>query len=45
MYNNGKTVPGKYPMSYCLNQLEGYGTVRKSNKESFNLEKNWESFG
>ena len=31
MYNNGKTVSGVYPMSYCLKQLEGYEAVRKNN--------------
>ena len=33
VYNNGKTAPGEYRMSSCLNQVEGYGTVRKSNKD------------
>ena len=30
VYNNHKTVPGEYPMSHCLNQLDRYGAVRKS---------------
>ena len=33
MYSNGKTVPGEYPVSYCMNRSEGYGTVRKANKD------------
>ena len=33
MYSNGKTVPGEYPVSYCMNWSEGYGTVRKANKD------------
>ena len=30
--NNGNTVLGENPMSYCLTQLKGYGNVRKTNK-------------
>ena len=31
--NNGKIIPEEYPMSQCLNQVEGYGTAGKSNKD------------
>ena len=31
--NNGKTVPGEYPISYFLNQLEDYETGRKVNND------------
>ena len=33
MHNSDKTVAGEYPTSYCLNQPESYGIVRKTNTD------------